>query len=78
MTNLYFFFPFKSEGTRDIIPLGTIPLATIEKFNKMVSSLGLYLYSSSKLLYCGRLLARSKEFDGVELVLFIIDLAESI
>lgn len=32
------FFPFvKSEGTRKIIPLGTIPLATIEKFNKMVS-----------------------------------------
>ena len=33
------FFPFflKSEGTRNIVPLGTIPLATIEKFNKMVS-----------------------------------------
>ncbi|XP_018440377.1 phosphatidylinositol-3-phosphatase myotubularin-1 isoform X2 [Raphanus sativus] len=27
---------FLSEGTRKVIPLGTIPLATIEKFNKMV------------------------------------------
>ncbi|GLT66746.1 hypothetical protein SLA2020_390970 [Shorea laevis] len=27
---------FLSEGTRNIVPLGTIPLATIEKFNKMV------------------------------------------
>ncbi|PRQ61006.1 putative phosphoric monoester hydrolase [Rosa chinensis] len=26
---------FLSEGTRNVIPLGTIPLATIEKFNKM-------------------------------------------
>ncbi|GKV34261.1 hypothetical protein SLEP1_g42646 [Rubroshorea leprosula] len=26
---------FLSEGTRNIVPLGTIPLATIEKFNKM-------------------------------------------
>ncbi|KAF2586810.1 hypothetical protein F2Q70_00037542 [Brassica cretica] len=29
---------FLSEGTRKVIPLGTIPLATIEKFNKTVSS----------------------------------------
>jgi hypothetical protein len=28
---------FKSEGTENIIALGTIPLATIEKFSKMVS-----------------------------------------
>ncbi|KAG4169331.1 hypothetical protein ERO13_A12G088900v2 [Gossypium hirsutum] len=27
---------FLSDGTRNIVPLGTIPLATIEKFNKMV------------------------------------------
>ncbi|XP_061998590.1 phosphatidylinositol-3-phosphatase myotubularin-1-like isoform X1 [Rosa rugosa] len=27
---------FLSEGTRNVIPLGTIPLATIEKFNKIV------------------------------------------
>ncbi|KAH7537013.1 phosphatidylinositol-3-phosphatase myotubularin-1 isoform X2 [Ziziphus jujuba] len=27
---------FLSEGTRNIVPLGTIPLATIEKINKMV------------------------------------------
>ncbi|KAL6125559.1 hypothetical protein ACLB2K_073615 [Fragaria x ananassa] len=27
---------FLSEGTRKVIPLGTIPLATIEKFNKIV------------------------------------------
>ncbi|KAK6233866.1 hypothetical protein QUC31_006272 [Theobroma cacao] len=27
---------FLSEGTRNIVPLGTIPLATIEKLNKMV------------------------------------------
>ncbi|PRQ40174.1 putative phosphoric monoester hydrolase [Rosa chinensis] len=26
---------FLSEGTRNVIPLGTIPLATIEKFKKM-------------------------------------------
>lgn len=30
-------FPPQREGTRNIIPLGTVPLATIEKFNKMVS-----------------------------------------
>ncbi|KAI9157576.1 hypothetical protein LWI28_024611 [Acer negundo] len=30
---------FLSEGTRDIIPLGTIPLATIEKFNKIVAKI---------------------------------------
>ncbi|RDX99710.1 Phosphatidylinositol-3-phosphatase myotubularin-1, partial [Mucuna pruriens] len=29
---------FLSEGTRKVIALGTIPLATIEKFNKIVSS----------------------------------------
>ena len=36
---IYFFgFIFvKSEGTRKVIPLGTITLATIEKFNKTVS-----------------------------------------
>jgi myotubularin-related protein 1/2 len=28
---------FKSEGMENIIALGTIPLATIEKFSKMVS-----------------------------------------
>ncbi|KAF3434136.1 hypothetical protein FNV43_RR25239 [Rhamnella rubrinervis] len=27
---------FLREGTRNIVPLGTVPLATIEKFNKMV------------------------------------------
>ncbi|XVE75506.1 hypothetical protein DITRI_Ditri12bG0099100 [Diplodiscus trichospermus] len=27
---------FLSDGTRNIVPLGTIPLATIEKFNKMI------------------------------------------
>lgn len=30
---------FVSEGTRDIIPLGTIPLATIDKFSKLVIKL---------------------------------------
>ncbi|KAK3228421.1 hypothetical protein Dsin_000302 [Dipteronia sinensis] len=30
---------FLSEGTRDIIALGTIPLATIEKFNKIVAKI---------------------------------------
>ncbi|XP_010543597.1 PREDICTED: phosphatidylinositol-3-phosphatase myotubularin-1-like isoform X2 [Tarenaya hassleriana] len=30
---------FLSEGTRKIIPLGTIPLATIEKFSKMVQKI---------------------------------------
>ena len=34
---MFFIFLFKREGTRDIIPLGTIPLATIEKFSKIVS-----------------------------------------
>lgn len=37
------FFP-KSEGTEDIVTLGTIPLATIEKFNKMVYSYLLLIY----------------------------------
>ena len=32
-----FIFLFKHEGTREIIPLGTIPLAMIEKFSKIVS-----------------------------------------
>lgn len=36
---ILFLFFGKSEGTRNIIALGTIPLATIEKFTKTVSSL---------------------------------------
>jgi len=35
---IFFIFFGKSEGTRNIIALGTIPLATIEKFTKTVSS----------------------------------------
>lgn len=35
---IFFLFFSKSEGTRNIIALGTIPLTTIEKFSKMVSS----------------------------------------
>lgn len=35
---IFFLFFGKSEGTRNIIALGTIPLATIEKFTKTVSS----------------------------------------
>lgn len=31
------FFFVQSEGSRNIIALGTIPLATIEKFSKIVS-----------------------------------------
>ena len=46
---MYFLcFFFKSEGSRDIIALGTIPLATIEKFNKIVSyALSLYRFGST-------------------------------
>ncbi|XP_057475302.1 phosphatidylinositol-3-phosphatase myotubularin-1-like isoform X2 [Actinidia eriantha] len=37
---LCFFLPFfKSEGSRNIIALGTIPLATVEKFNKIATKL---------------------------------------
>lgn len=32
------FLFLQSEGTRNVIALGTIALATIEKFNKIVSS----------------------------------------
>ncbi|KAM2264049.1 hypothetical protein ACFXTI_040262 [Malus domestica] len=35
---------FLSEGTRNVIALGTIPLATIEKFTKIVSS-NLHVYT---------------------------------
>jgi hypothetical protein len=35
---IFFLFFGKSEGTRNIIALGTIPLAAIEKFTKTVSS----------------------------------------
>lgn len=33
---------FVSEGPRKLIPLGTIPLATIEKFSKQVRTCGLF------------------------------------
>lgn len=34
---------FKSEASRNIVALGTIPLSTIEKFNKIVSFFVLYV-----------------------------------